>query len=1052
MTIDRPGSLGGQQSGYARALRLLAVTALATSLAPPIAAERPEPSAPATFAEHQAAWQRHQELDRESLFAGLEWRNVGPVVQGGRVVDIESVPGKPYSFYVAYASAGLWRTDNNGVTFEPLFDDQPTIIMGDVELDPQNPETIWVGTGENNSSRSSYGGYGVFRSDDAGASWRHMGLGDSDRIGRIRVDPRDSKRIYVASLGKLYTPGGERGVYRSTDGGETWELVLPRRGTNETREGNDVTGFTDLVFEPGNPDVLYAAAWERSRRPWDFVEGGEGSGIWKSSDGGDTWARLGGTSPGTGADGTSPGTGADGTLPRGEHVGRIGLAVSASQPRTIYASLDNQEPLPEELWDLGDGAITAKRLRAMTQEDFLAQDPEEIEDFIRGNDLDTSLDADKLIEMLESGELTLQDLLDELDDANANLFNTDIRGIEVWRSDDAGATWRRTHEEPIRQVVYTYGYYFGQIRVAPDDPDRVYVLGVPLIHSRDGGKTFESINGRDVHGDHQAFWIDPDFPDRLITGNDGGLDVSYDGGASWLKLDAQPVGQFYTVAVDLADPYNIYGGLQDNGVLKGSSRSRPGIDAWQRIGGGDGMYVQVDPRDNQTTYLGLQFGYYFRLGKGKRLMVRPRDQLKEPALRYNWSSPILLSEHNSDVLYFGANRLYRSLDQGETWAAISPDLSRSEMRGDVPFATLTTISESPLEFGVLWAGTDDGYVHMSDDGGREWHDVSAGLPKDRWVSRVEASRHERGRAYLSLNGYRDDDTTAYLYVTEDSGATWSSIAAGLPAEAVNVVREDPVNQDVLYAGTDRGAYVSFDRGTAWQALPAGLPNVPVHDLVVHPRERELVAGTHGRSIFILDALPIQELTPEVREQPVHVFPLADVQFERSWRGRRSPWFHDPTFDPEVKVPFWTSSAGQAELLIRDDNGRDLRRLELEAAAGVNTFTWDLLLDETQALAAEQAAIEDDAEAEEEGAKKKKRRQRKQGEDAEDAEAKKGERAKTPWAEAVRLGRPLYVTPGTYTLAVRTAAGEAETELEVKPPEPREPRMKKEPKIRGQKDD
>ncbi len=1000
-------------TGYQRACRLFAITAW---FALPLAAERPAPSPSATFAERQAAWQRHQELDRESLFSGLEWRNIGPVVQGGRVVDIESVPSEPYTFYVAYASGGLWRTTNNGVTFEPLFDDQPTIIMGDIELDPKHPQTLWVGTGENNSSRSSYGGYGVFRSDDAGATWRHMGLGESDRIGRIRVDPRDSKKVFVATLGKLYTTGGERGVYRTTDGGETWEQVLA---------GDEWTGFIDLAFEPGNPNVLYAAAWERSRRPWDFVEGGEGSGIYKSTDGGDTWNRLGGN------------------LPEGAHVGRIGLAISPSQPRTLYASIDNQELLPEELWDLGDGAITAKRLRTMSKDDFLAQDPEEIEDFIRSSDLDTSLDAEKLTEMLENDELTIQDLLDELDDANANLFNTDIRGIEVWRSDDAGATWRRTHEEPLRQVVYTYGYYFGEIRVAPDDPDRIYVLGVPLITSADGGKTFSGINGRDVHVDHQSFWIDPEFPQRVITGNDGGLDVSYDGGASWLKLDTQPVGQLYTVEVDMADPYNVYGGLQDNGVLKGSSRSRPGIDPWQKIGGGDGMYIQVDPRDDQTTYLGLQFGYYSRLDVDGSRQVRPRDKLKEPALRYNWSSPIQLSEHNADILYFGANRLYRSLDQGETWQAISADLSRSKNRGDVPFGTLTTISESPLEFGLLWAGTDDGYLHVSDDGGRQWRDVAAGLPKDRWVSRVEASRHERDRAYASLNGYRDDDVTAYLYVTEDLGATWTSISAGLPAEPINVVREDPVNARVLYVGTDRGAYASLDRGMTWQALPAGMPNVPVHDLIVHPRERELVAGTHGRSAFILDALPIQELTAEVREKTVHVFPVVDVTFERFWRSRRSEWFHTPEDDPELKVPFWTSDDGQAELLIRDDNGRELRRLELEAIRGVNTFTWDLLLDEGSALAAEQAGLEDDAEAEDEEKEEQK--------EAGDASTK-GARAKTPWAEAARLGRPIYVTPGTYTLVVRTQDGEAEAELEVKPPVPREPRKKKEPKIRGQKDD
>ncbi|MEM7355654.1 MAG: glycosyl hydrolase, partial [Acidobacteriota bacterium] len=472
---------------------------------------------------------------------------------------------------------------------------------------------------------------------------------------------------------------------------------------------------------------------------------------------------------------------------------------------------------------------------------------------------------------------------------------------------------------------------------------------------------------------------------------------------------------------------------------------------WRRIGGGDGMYVQVDPRDDRTTYLGLQFGFYFRMGKGPRRPVRPRDALGEPALRYNWSSPILLSEHNADILYFGANKLYRSLDQGESWQAISEDLSRSEMRGDVPFGTLTTLAESSLEFGLLWAGTDDGYLHVTDDGGREWREVSGSLPKDRWVTRVEASRFARDRAYASLSGYRDDDIAAYLYVTEDLGATWTSLADGLPAEAINVVREDPVNEEVLYVGTDRGAYVSLDRGATWQALPGNLPNVPVHDLIVHPRERELVAGTHGRSIYILDVLPIQELSAEVRDSPVHLFSVEDVAYDRSWRSRRSPWFRDPTSEPTLEIPFWSAADGQAELFVRDSEGRDLRRLELAAKRGINTFTWDLLLDESLAQEAETAALAEETEGDEAPRGKKKRGKAKTEEKADAEASTKGRRAKTPWAEAVRLDRPLYVTPGSYSLVVRTAGGEAQTELMVSPPEPRPPRMPKEPKIRGQKD-
>ena len=985
----------------------------------PAFADRPAPQDPASFDEKTSSWEHHREMEKSSIFRGLPWRSIGPVVMGGRIVDVENVPGEPYSFYVAYASGGLWKTTNNGVTFDPLFDDQSTIIMGDLAIDPQNPKTIWVGTGEDNSSRSSYGGMGIFRSDDGGETWQNKGLGESDRIARVLVDPRDSKRVYAAVLGKLYTEGGQRGVYRTDDGGENWEQIL-------TPDGGPMTGAIDLVMHPENPDILYTATWERSRRPWNFVEGGPGSGIWKSTDGGDTWARLEG-------------------FPQGEMIGRIGLAIAPSQPDTLYAVLDNQEVLPEELWDMGDSAINPKRLRTMTKEEFLAQDPEAIEDFIRGNDLDTALDAEKLIEMVENDEVTMQDILDEVSDANANLFSSDIKGLEVYRTDDAGVTWKRTHEDPLREVVYTYGYYFGRIHVAPDDPDRIYTYGVPIVTSGDGGKTWEGINGRDVHVDYHDMWIDPDFSDRAIVGNDGGLDMTYDGGKSWIKLDSQPVGQFYSVAVDMAEPYNVYGGLQDNGVFKGSSQGLPALDPWQRVGGGDGMYVQIDPRDNQTTYWGFQFGYYFRVGPGGGEMVRPRDKMGDPALRYNWQTPIQLSTHNPDVLYFGANILYRSMNQGETWTPISPDLTRSEQRGDVPYATMTSLSESELQFGLIWAGTDDGYVHVTKGG--DWADVSAGLPKDRWVTRVEASHYNEERAYVSLAGYRDDDIAAYVYKTDDLGKTWTSIAEGLPAEAVNVVREDPVNEDVLYVGTDRGAYVSLDRGASWQALDASLPNVPVHDLVVHPRERELVAGTHGRSVWIVDVLPVQELAA-VRDEAVHVFPLENVSFYGS--GRPSRWFHFPESDPKVDIPFWSAEAGTATLRILDSDGRELWHTEQPIeAAGIHVMSWDQKLDEKKALRAEEArlAAADEGKEEKKGKKKKQKKQK----EAEEAKApEKGANAKTPWAETLRLGRPLYATPGTYTVEITVGEASATAEIEVDKPRPREPRAKKKAKIRGEK--
>lgn len=981
-------------------LILLLLTALLAGTAD---ARRPKAAAPANAAELTAAWERHQQLESSSLFHGLPWRNIGPVVQGGRVVDIASVPGEPYTFYVAYASGGLWKTRNNGVTFEPLFDQQPTMIMGDIAVDPQNPDTIWVGSGENNSSRSSYGGMGIYRSTDGGASWQHMGLTTSDRTGRIVVDPRDSDRVLVATLGKLYTAGGERGVYLTEDGGQSWRQVLA---------GDQTTGFTDLVLTPGNPDVVYAAAWERSRRPWNFVEGGSGSGIWKSVDGGETWSRL------------------TGGLPKGSNVGRIGISVSASHPDTVYASVDNQALLPESQWELGDRPLSAKRLRTMSDEEFLRQDPEEIEYFIRANDLDTRLDAELLIKMIKAGELTVQDLLAELDDANANLFNTDIRGIEIYRSNDAGSSWTRTHEQPLREVVYTYGYYFGQIRVAPDNPERLYLLGVPLLRSDDGGANWQGIMGPDMHADLQAMWIDPAYPERVLAGNDGGLDISYDGGDTWLKMDAQPVGQFYTVAVDMADPYNVYGGLQDNGTLKGSSQHRwQDGNGFQRINGGDGMHVAIDPRDNKTVYTGYQFGYYTRISAdGKRSSVRPRDALGEPALRYNWNTPVILSPHNPDIVYFGANRLFRSMDQGETWDAISPDLTRSKKRGDVPFATLTSISESPIRFGLLWTGSDDGQVQVSRDGGASWADVAGRLPADRWVSRVAASGHAPERAYLSLNGYRDDDIRAYVYATDDYGKRWRDISDGLPDEAVNVIVEDPVNENVLYVGTDRGVYVSLNRGAEWQSLQTELPNVPVHDLVVHPRERELVAGTHGRSIWITDVLPVQELTTELMSAPLHVFPIESVKARRHWRSRRSSWRHRPENEPRLEVRYWAAADGEATIELRDADERPLVRQSVAARRGINTWRWDLLMDATLALEAEQARLAALQEAL-----------------ADDEEANPVRRVV---AESVELGHPLYVFPGAYKLHIELADEQAETSWQVEAPEKLEPRSKPPMKIRG----
>ncbi len=973
-----------------------ALTLLVVGLAAADAdARRPQPDDPTSLEQRRAAWQQHQRMDEESLFTGLPWRNVGPIVFGGRLVDIEVHPDEPYTFYVAYASGGLWRTENNGLSFDPLFDEQATIIMGDVAIDPQQPDVIWVGTGENNSSRSSYGGLGVFRSDDGGASWEWMGLGDTDRIGRILVDPRDSDRVLVASAGRLYTESGDRGIYLSTDGGDTWERVL---------EGEGMTGFIDLVRHPTEPDVIYAAAWDRSRRPYEFVEGGTGSGIYRSDDNGETWQRL------------------DGGFPEGENVGRIGLAVSADSPNTVYAYLDNQAMLPEEEWDLGGAAITAKRLRTMTREDFLRQDPDEVERFVRTNDLHPSISGEDLTEMVREGEVTIDDLIASLEDANASLFDTDIEGPQVWRSDDRGGSWRLMHDDPIRDMVYTYGYYFGQIRVSPLDVDRVYILGVPILRSDDGGATWKGLDDRVIHVDYQAMVIDEEHHDRIMVGNDGGLAMSWDGGLTWIEVNRNPVGQFYTVHVDDAEPYNIYGGTQDNGTWKGPSTAESDdLHAWTKINGGDGFYVQTDDRDG-TTYTGYQFGYYTRIDPdGSRHRVRPRNMIDEPALRYNWMTPIQLSSHNQDIVYFGANKLFRSMDKGETWTAISEDLTRTTKSGNVPFGTITTFDESIHRFGEIYVGTDDGQVWRTLDGGVSWTDIGDGLVGDRWVTRVQASTHDEARVYVSLNGYRDDDMTAYVYRSDDRGDSWTSIADGLPSEPVNVIREDPQNEDVLYVGTDRGAYASLDRGDSWMALSGGIPNVPVHDLVVQPRENDLVAGTHGRSMWVLDVEPIQLLDAELREQPVHVYALDEIQARRGWRGRPSTWFHRPEEDdPTYPVRAWSRDGGAATVEILDADDRALRRFEVDLLRGVNQFEWDLRLDPDLAVAAEEARIE--------------------AEDAEADEPIERTLADRPWSEAVRLGYPLYVTAGDYTLRLTHGGETAEQSLTVKAPPEWEPRM------------
>jgi len=860
-----------------------------------------------------------------SVVSNVPFRNVGPTVMSGRVADLDVRPDDPTQFFVAYASGGLWKTENNGISFEPLFENEPVMTIGDIAVD-WTRNVVWVGTGEKNSSRSSYAGDGVYRSADGGRTWEHRGLEATQHTGRIVLHPDNPDILWVAAAGRLYGPSKERGVYKSTDGGVTWRKVL---------FVDENTGAIDLVASPSDPDVLLAAMWHRERRAWNFVESGAGSGIYRSDDGGESWTRV-----------TVEGSG----FPTGDGVGRIGLDVWPGNPDVIVALLDNQFRQPPDDEEEEEG-LTRDVLRSMTTEAFEALPDSVLATYLEENGFPEKYDVDTVRGMVRDGTIEPKALVEYLEDADSQLYDTDVIGGEVYRSDDGGVTWRRTHEDLLEGLYNTYGYYFGEIRVAPDTPDRLYILGVPMLRSLDGGATWASIDADNMHGDHQALWVDPNRLGHLVAGNDGGVNISWDDGATWFKANTPSVGQFYAIQVDEAEPYNVYGGLQDNGVWVGPStyRASPGwYDSghypYERLAGGDGMQVEVDTRTNDVVYTGSQFGFYSRIDRstGRRTSIRPQHELGERPLRFNWQVPIHLSRHNQDILYLGANRLYRSMDRGETMEPISGDLTLGGRPGDVPYGTLVTIDESPLEFGLLYVGSDDGLVHVSRDGGHAWQRISDRLPEHLWVSRVEASNHAEGRVYVSLNGYRWDDFEAHVYRSDDYGASWERIDGGLPPEPVNVVTEDPHNEDVLYVGTDHAMYVSLDRGSTWMAMDGGLPFAPVHDIKVQARERDLVVGTHGRGMWIADVSLVEGLTSEAMERPLHAYEIEPVTRSDRWGSKRASW--SEPFQPSVGLTFWARAAGTATITVLDAAGNVLAERSHEADRGLNFVDYDLTVD------------------------------------------------------------------------------------------------------------
>jgi photosystem II stability/assembly factor-like uncharacterized protein len=747
-------------------------------------------------------------IEPAAVLNGLNFRAIGPTQQSGRFVDFAVPPGRPNTFYAASASGGLWKTENNGQTFEPLFDREKVFSIGDIAVAPSAPDTLWLGSGEANNSRSTYWGDGVYKSVDGGKTWQNTGLKESHHIGRVVIHPADPGVVYVAALGHLYSENPERGVYKTSDGGKSWTKIL------DVAVDGRAVGAVDLVMDPVAPDTLYAAAYDRLRRPWTFGLGGPGSGIHKTVDGGKTWTKL------------------AGGLPSGI-LGRIGLAVSAKDPQIVYAVIENANKPGMSAEDRWNEILAGKSSAGM------------------------------------------------------------IDG-EVYRSSDAGASWAKV--SPEKQSVGGYpGYYYGQIIVDPNDSNVVYILSVGVLASRDGGKTWKS--PFNFGGDNHALWIDPKDSGHMLLGYDHGLGVTWDGGKSWYHPDFLPLAQFYAIDYDMSYPYRVAGGLQDNGNLMGPStkvgggggygRSAGGppirLEDWFNMGGGDGMYNVFDRVTNRTLYNESQFGPLTRIdlvtGEAKSIGYQ---QIK-PETRWNWCAPILVSAHNSDVIYHCGNMVVLSANRGETWTEISPDLSANDPTklpvegkggdGNIQYGTMTTFDESPLLPGLLWAGTDDGNVWVTRDNGKNWTKLNDKIPGQPgyWVSRVAASPSDPGTAYVSYTGFRNDDFRPFLYKTADYGATWTSLAAGLAEGPVNVIREDPKNPKLLFAGTDFGVYVSIDGGLAWHKMKGDMPTQPVHDLKVQPREADLIIATHGRGAYIIDIKPLQELTAEVLAKDFHLF-------------------------------------------------------------------------------------------------------------------------------------------------------------------------------------
>lgn len=807
---------------------------------------------------------------QENTFQTVTFKNIGPTIMSGRVVDLAVNEDNPIEFYAAYASGGLWYTTNNGSSFEPVMDMAPTQNIGCVAVDWKSG-LILVGTGEVNSSRSSYAGIGLLKSTDKGKSWTNIGLPDSHHISKIWINPNDNNEIVVGVLGHLYSKNEERGVFKTTNGGKTWTKTLFI---------NEDTGIVDLSVAPNNPKIMFAAAWERERKAYNFKGNGIGSGIYKSDDAGTTWTKIDSNSG----------------FPSNNGIGRIGI--TSFNENIAYAIVDNQNMRPN-----------AKSQKST--------------------------------------------------DANTNLFNSEVIGAEIYKTTDAGKTWKKTHNQFINDAFYSYGYYFGDITVDVSDENRLYFSAVPLIFSKDGGKTFKSLSKDNVHSDHHVCWINPKNPNHLINGNDGGVNITFDNGKHWTKCNNQAVGQFYAINVDEKEDYEVYGGLQDNGVWAGPNTYEHNVDWLQEgkypyefLSGGDGMQVQIDTRTNNLVYTGSQFGSYTKIDRksGERDYITPRADKKEDSYRFNWQTPILLSKHNQDIVYFGGQYVFRSMNQGKDWEKISPDLTNGKTEGNVPFGTITSIAESKFKFGQLVVGTDDGNVFVTKDSGVTWTKISSNLPQGFWVSRVRFSNFIKERIYLTLNGYRNDNFTTYAYVSEDLGSTWKLLTENLKQNAANVILEDSVNENILYLGTDNGLFISIDKGTTWQDFSSEIPNVAVHDLVIQNKYKDLIVGTHGRSLYKVNLAKIQQINDKTNTKGRVLFQLDPVYFSPNWGNKMYTWGDE--IKPTVEIWYYLKETSHSNVTIKNKEGIVVFNRQANAEKGMLKIDYDLSIDEKTKVAIE----------------------------------------------------------------------------------------------------